>query len=313
MSSQSKRAAADRGLAGDRNADFLGRLQSHHDPAQDARVAGRCAGSIAPGHPVAGPSADQERHGALRGIAQAIVTGQGIGLAQRQRGHRMTVHADDLAAAAKIAVRLLLLEQEIEPLAHHLGVPPVGVRVAGPQIGQEGQSRQGRIGLPVGALAEAGLAGGAVHREVVVALDGRSVLVPRDPAVPAAVVVLVAAQPVERALDGQLAGGTRADALRPRGAVGFEPRLIDLGYLRETLAARRDRPAPPVPSRRRASRGLGVARASGIGSPTPTECVQRSGTGRSPPAPFSAVRSRVSVRLGEFRDRRLGGLAPERS
>ena len=82
----------------------------------------------------------------------------------------MTIHADDPAAAAKIAVGLLLLDQEIEPFAHVVGVSPVGVGVAGPQIGQQGQSRQGRIGFPVGALAKAGLAGGAVHREVVVVL-----------------------------------------------------------------------------------------------------------------------------------------------
>ena len=80
------------------------------------------------------------------------------------------------------------------------------MRVTGPQKGQEGQSRQGRIGFPVGTLAKAFLAGGTVHREVVVAFDGRAVVVPRDAGVPAAVVVLVATQPVERALDRQLAG-----------------------------------------------------------------------------------------------------------
>ena len=140
-----------------------------------------------------------------------IVAGECKGLAERQRGHRVTVHADDPAASAEVAVRLLLRDQEIEPLAHHLGVSPVGVGVAGPQIGQEGQARQGRIGFPVGALAEAGLAGGAMHGEVVVALDGRPVFVARDSAIPAAVVVLVAGQPVERALDGQLAGGACPD------------------------------------------------------------------------------------------------------
>ena len=55
-------------------------------------------------------------------------------------------------------------EQEVEPLAHGLGVLAVGVGVARPQVGQQGQAGQGGVGLPVDALAEAGLAGRAVDR-----------------------------------------------------------------------------------------------------------------------------------------------------
>ena len=55
------------------------------------------------------------------------------------------------------------------PLPTVVGVLAVGVGVAGPQVGQQGQAGQRGVGLPVDALAEAGLAGRAVDREVVVA------------------------------------------------------------------------------------------------------------------------------------------------
>ena len=137
----------------------------------------------------------------------------------------MAVHADNLAAAAEIAVRLLLRDQEIEPPADSLGVAPLGMRVTCPQKGQKRQSRQGRVGLPVRTLAKALFAGRTVRGEVVVAFHGRPVVVPRDSGVPAAVVVLMPAQPVESPLDRQLAGGTRTDSLRPRGPVG-----VSLGW-----------------------------------------------------------------------------------
>ena len=163
------------------------------------------------------------------------------------------------------------------PLPTASAYRPSRVRVAGPEVGQQGQAGQRRIGFPVGALAEAGLAGGAVGGEVVVALDGRAVVVPGDPGVPAAVVVLVAGQPVERALDGQLAGGTRADPLRLRRAVGVEPRMIDLGDLREASGRPVRSPSAASPRLRQQPRRLGQ-------SPEPAESVRPASPRRCAPA-----------------------------
>ena len=134
------------------------------------------------------------------GLAEPLVAGQGVGLAERQGGHRVAVHADGPAPAPQVAVGLLLQEQEVEPLAHGLGVLAVDLGVARAEVGQERQAGQRGVGLPVDALAEAGLAGGAVDGVVVVALDRGAVVVPGGRAVPAAVGVLVAGEPVERAL-----------------------------------------------------------------------------------------------------------------
>ena len=127
--------------------------------------------------------------------------------------------------------------------------------VTGPQKGQKCQSRQGRIGFPVGAFAKTFLPGRTVRGEVVVVLDGRPVVIPRDAGVPSAVVILVTTEPVERALDRQLAGGTGADPLCPHGAVGFEPRLIHPRYLRRILSrhaiAQRGQPGPASMGRAR--------------------------------------------------------------
>ena len=48
------------GRRGDRDADGLGRLQGHHRPAQDARVAARRPRLVPPGQAVDGPRLDQE-------------------------------------------------------------------------------------------------------------------------------------------------------------------------------------------------------------------------------------------------------------
>ena len=74
--------------------------------------------------------------------------------------------------------------------------------------------------------------------EVIVAFDGRSILVSCDSAIPAAVVVLVAGQPVEGALDGQLAGALAPMRCGAGRAVRIEPGLIKLGNVCECAAAR---------------------------------------------------------------------------
>ena len=60
-------------------------------------------------------------------------------------------------APAEVAVGLLLPDEEGEPLVHGLGVPALDVGIAGAQVGEQGQARQRRVGLPVGARARADL------------------------------------------------------------------------------------------------------------------------------------------------------------
>ena len=184
----------------------------------------------------------------------------------------MAVHADGPAPAAEVAVGLLLQEQEVEAVADRLGVLAVGLGVAGAEVGQQRQAGQCGVGLPVDALAEAGLAGRAVDRVVVVALDGRAVVVLGGRAVPAAVGVLVAGEPVERALDGLLAGRAGAGALSEGRAVGVEPRTVD----RRDVVQRR----PPVVPWTSGSRGVlpGMTRISAMG---PAGSLARRSTPRS--------------------------------
>ncbi len=171
--------------------------------------------------------------------AQLLVAAQRVRLAQGQRGHGVTIHADLPASAAEVAVGLLRQEQEAEPPADRVGVLAVGVGVARAQVGQKRETGQRGVGLPVGALAEAGLAGRAEDGEVVVFLDQRAVVVPGGGAIPAAVGVLVPRQPIEGALDGLLAGVAGAGALGQGRAVGVEPRAVDLGDVDQGPAARR--------------------------------------------------------------------------
>ncbi len=105
------------------------------------------------------------------------------------------------------------------------------MRVAGTQVGEQGQARQRRVGLPVGAFARADLVARAMRGEVRISLDGRSVVVAGDRGVPSAVAVLVPGQPVERPLDGQLAGGAGPGEPRAIGPVGLDAGAVDLGDL----------------------------------------------------------------------------------
>ena len=109
---------------------------------------------------------------------------------------------------------------------------PCGMRVAGPQVGQQGQAGHRRVGLPVSALPEAGLAGGAVAREIVVALGGRAIVVAGDAGVPAAVASWWrASQSRARSTASSLAAAG-AQALGLDGTIGVQPGLInarDLG------------------------------------------------------------------------------------
>ena len=84
-----------------------------------------------PGHP--GPGADQEGTARVAGVTQARVAGQGITLAECQRGHGVAVHPDNLAPTAEVAVGLLFGDEEVEPLAHGIGVSSLGMGVAGPR------------------------------------------------------------------------------------------------------------------------------------------------------------------------------------
>ena len=103
----------------------------------------------------------------------------------------------------------------------------VEVRVAGPQVGEQGQAGQGGVGLPVIALAEADVAGRAMRRVIVVALEDGAILVLGGPAVPAAVGVLVASEPVQGPFDRLLALARRPGALGQGESIRVEPRPID--------------------------------------------------------------------------------------
>src|SRR5262249_24482176 len=151
-----------------------------------------------------------------------------IAFAQGQGCHGVTVHADDSAPAAKIAVGLLLREEEVESLPDGRGVLPLSVGVPSTEVGQQGQAGQRRISLPVGALTEASLPRTTVHGEIIVALDGGAVVIAGDPSVPAPIFpILMACQPVECALHGQLTGGAGTVALRPIRTIRIQPRLVD--------------------------------------------------------------------------------------
>ena len=136
----------------------------------------------------------------------------------------MAVHAHGLAGTSQVAVGPLLGEQEIQAVAHGGRELAFLVGVAGPQVGEQGQTGQRGVGLPVGALPEAGLAGGTVDGEIIVAGNGRAVLVARGAAIPAAVGVLMAGEPVERALDRLLAGRAGTALLGQGRAVRVESR-----------------------------------------------------------------------------------------
>ena len=131
--------------------------------------------------------------------------------------------------------------------------------------------------------------------------DGRAVLVASDPGVPTAVLVLVAAQPVERALDGQLAGGTRADPLR-RGPSGRARASADRSWGSPRDPGRRD----AIAERRQS--GTAARTPCGSASPEPAESahvtadrgVQGQRAGKLPPAcPRPSLQSRAAVRPGE--------------
>ena len=146
--------------------------------------------------------------------------------------------------------RFCWLQQEIQSPPHVIGVAPIAMRVARPEVGEQGQSGERGIRFPVRALAKTGLSRRTVRGIVVVALHGRAVRVPGDPGVPPAVLILVASQPVDRALDRELAGGTRPDPLSLRGSVGVKPRKVDFRDLRPEPAGLSDRRAPPARCRR---------------------------------------------------------------
>src|SRR5262245_29887341 len=138
----------------------------------------------------------------------------------------MTVHADRPAAAAKVAVGSLLGQEKGDSLRHLRSVFPLGVGIARAEERKQGQARQRCVRLPVGAFAKARFTGRAMDGEVVVSSRRASILITGGPTVPSAVIVLVPCQPIERALDGLLAGGGGALALRGLRTVGFEPRTI---------------------------------------------------------------------------------------
>src|SRR5262249_3671627 len=87
--------------------------------------------------------------------------------------------------------------------------------------------------------SETRLPGGAVDGVIVVAPGQRAVVVLGGGAVPAAVAVLVAGEPVERALHRLLADWAGPGALGQLRAVGIEPRPVGRGPLTEPATGRR--------------------------------------------------------------------------
>ena len=96
--------------------------------------------------------------------------------------------------------------------------------------------------------------------EIAVALDGRAVLVSGDRGVPAAVAILVAGQPVEGALHGQLAGRAGAGEPGAGGPVGLDAGSVDPGDLGRRPHGRplAERGQPGPARRRRPGRGRHV-------------------------------------------------------